>query len=67
MDYRIEQDKFDKVKWYDSILVGYDRCGSYAFCGVCNKEEEQPCARAMHRFYKKRVRIATLRVRWVNK
>ncbi len=50
MNYRVEQEKFDKVKWYDSILVGYDRCGSYDFCAECDKTQSDPCARAMQKF-----------------
>ena len=64
MNYRLEQDKFDKIKWYDSIAVGYDCCGDYDFCEKCNKSENYPCARAMERKDKKdkkRVRIAILR------
>lgn len=63
MNYRFEQDKFDKVKWYDSITVGYDCCGTYDFCEKCKKEEEYPCARAMERKEKKRIRIAVIRFR----
>ena len=64
MDYRAEQDKFDKIKWYDSIAVGYDCCGDYDFCVKCNKAEEYPCVRAMHRKEaKKKIRIAVIRFR----
>ncbi len=49
MDFKSQQDKFDDIKWYDSILAGYDRCGSYDFCNVCDKSEENPCARAAYR------------------
>ncbi|MBQ7913475.1 MAG: hypothetical protein IJ308_07030 [Clostridia bacterium] len=63
MNYKAEQEKFDKIKWYDSIVVGYDRCGSYDFCAKCDKTETYPCARAMHKSTKKRVRIAIVRFR----
>ncbi|MBQ8405793.1 MAG: hypothetical protein IJX09_03980 [Clostridia bacterium] len=63
MNYRVEQEKFDKVKWYDSILVGYDRCGSYEFCVKCDKTQNNPCARAMQKANKKRVRIGIVRFR----
>ncbi len=63
MNYRAEQEKFDKIKWYDSIAVGYDCCGSYTFCAKCNKTETYPCARAMAKKDKKRVRIAIVRFR----
>ena len=49
MDFREAQLEFDNVKWFDSIIAGEDRCGSYDFCEDCDKEEEDPCARAMDR------------------
>ena len=61
MDFKKQQDRFDEIKWYDSIIAGYDRCGTYEFCGVCDKEEEYPCARAAYRCRNSWVRIATIR------
>ncbi len=49
MDFKTEQSKFDVIKWYDSIVAGVDRCGSYEFCAYCDKEEPEPCARAAYR------------------
>ena len=49
MDLQAKQKEFDDVKWYDSILVGEDCCGSYDFCDKCNKYELYPCAKAMQR------------------
>ncbi len=46
MDFKAEQEKFDLVKWYDSIVAGEDRCGSYEFCENCDKTETEPCAKA---------------------
>lgn len=63
MDYKRQQDRFDDIKWYDSILAGDDRCGTYEFCGKCRKTETYPCARAMHRYEKGCVRIAVVRRR----
>ena len=64
MNYRARQEEFDKTKWYDSITVGYDCCGSYPFCDKCNKQESYPCARAMQRKEgKKKVRIGIIRFR----
>ncbi len=64
MDFKNEQAKFDVIKWYDSIVAGADRCGSYEFCEHCDKTEPEPCARAA---YKSRPRtfstIAVIRVR----
>lgn len=61
MDFKKQQERFDVIKWYDSILAGCDRCGTYEFCAVCNKEEENPCACAAYKYRKGWVRIATIR------
>ncbi len=50
MNFKAEQERFDVIKWYDSIVAGEDQCGCYAFCGYCNKTETEPCARAAYRF-----------------
>ena len=63
MDLQIMQEEFDNKKWYDSILAGEDKCGSYDFCCKCNKEEEYPCAKASQRYNKKYIRLAVLRRR----
>ena len=60
MSLKTEQKKFDDVKWYDSILAGEDRCGSYDFCNKCEKELEYPCARAKQKYETKYVRIGVL-------
>lgn len=60
MDYKLEQDKIDDIKWYDSIVAGEDRCGSYDFCVKCKKESRYPCARAKIRYEHGLVRIATI-------
>ncbi len=49
MNFKAEQERFDVIKWYDSIVAGEDRCGSYDFCGGCDKTETEPCARAAYR------------------
>lgn len=63
MDFKKKQDSFDEVKWFDSIQVGNDRCGSYEFCGSCRKEEPYPCARAEHRHRNGYIRIAIIHKR----
>lgn len=65
MDYKANQEAFDKVKWIESDKGKKDFCGSYEFCAFCVKEEEYPCAKAMERcaFDKKSrpyIRLATL-------
>ena len=60
MNYTLQQKKFDKIKWRDSIESGWDRCGSYEFCGECRKEEPNPCARAATRYENGYVRVAVI-------
>ena len=60
MDYKLQQDRMDDIKWYDSIVAGEDRCGSYDFCEKCKKESKYPCARAKFRYEHGLVRIATI-------
>ena len=60
MNFKNRQKEFDDVKWYDSILAGEDKCGSYEFCVKCQKEEKYPCARAEYRYGKKYIRLAVL-------
>lgn len=45
MDFKTEQDKFDQIKWFDSMKEGRDMCGTYEFCSCCKKEPTYPCAR----------------------
>ena len=61
MSFERQQKRFDGVKWFDSIRAGDDRCGTYAFCGECRKDEPNPCARAMHRYQNGYVRSAVIR------
>ncbi|MBQ8428711.1 MAG: hypothetical protein IJX30_01270 [Clostridia bacterium] len=77
MDFKTQQQEFDNVKWYDSILEGNDRCGTYVFCDKCIKTEEYPCARAKARYESGEnsqnavdkasgfTRIATVYRRWI--
>lgn len=58
MDAKSIQAQFDVIKWYDSILDGQDRCGTYKFCIKCRKEQKYPCANAMNRYEKGYVRVA---------
>ncbi len=60
MVFEKQQSLFDKEKWYDSIVAGEDRCGTYEFCSSCDKWEEYPCARAMRRYKKGYIRLATV-------
>ena len=58
MDFKTEQDKFDQIKWFDSMKEGRDMCGTYEFCSCCKKEPTYPCARAAHRYQSGSIRIA---------
>ena len=62
MNYKQQQDKFDVVKWHDTLAAGYDTCGSYEFCSFCDKSLENPCARAAYKYKKATVvKVATVR------
>ncbi len=64
MDFKTQQERFDDIKWYDSIVAGCDRCGSYAFCGDCDKNQTEPCARAAYRYKKQDwTKIATIHIK----
>ncbi|MBQ7879209.1 MAG: hypothetical protein IJ317_01035 [Clostridia bacterium] len=60
MDLENQQRKFDDVKWYDSIQIGSDKCGSYEFCRSCRKDEPYPCARAARRYANGHIRVAVI-------
>ncbi len=49
-----KQRKFDEQKWLDSEKLGCDTCGTYKFCGKCDKTLENPCATAKVKHYKKK-------------
>ena len=61
MDFKSRQEQFDNIKWYDSVLAGEDKCGSYEFCVKCRKSEAYPCARAWHRYNNGYIRLAVVR------
>lgn len=62
MDYKKQQAKFDKAKWMDSVVAGYDKCGEYDFCVKCDKSLENPCARAAYKYKRaETVKVATVR------
>ena len=55
-----EQRIFDDVKWFESVRAKSDLCGSYAFCGACNKNLSYPCARASRLYSREVFRVATV-------
>ena len=61
MNFKTQQDQFDDIKWYDSVLAGEDKCGSYEFCCKCRKTEKYPCARAAYRYSNRYIRIGVIR------
>ena len=61
MDFKSRQEQIDNMKWYDSVLCGEDKCGSYDFCAKCRKSELYPCARAVHRYDHGYIRLAVVR------
>lgn len=44
---KVKQDELDAIKWCDSEL-GEDKCGTYDYCAVCDKQADYPCARAFY-------------------
>ena len=60
MNFKLRQKEFDDVKWYDSILAGEDRCGTYDFCEKCDQTQKNPCARAEYRYAKKYIRLGVI-------
>ena len=61
MDFKTQQEQFDNQKWYDSVMAGEDKCGTYEFCVKCSKMDTYPCAKAAHRYNNKYIRLAVIR------
>jgi predicted PP-loop superfamily ATPase len=49
-----KQKKFDEQKWLESEKLGVDTCGTYKFCGKCDKTIENHCAVAKAKHSKKK-------------
>lgn len=47
-----KQAEFDISKWLKSEEAGHDLCGEFEFCALCDKELENPCAKAFDAFNK---------------
>lgn len=47
-----KQMELDKVKWLKSEEMGKDACGSFDYCVACDKNIENPCAKAYSKFNK---------------
>lgn len=45
-----KQDELDDIKWYLGRELGFDPCGTFAYCGKCKKDEENPCEKALNRY-----------------
>ena len=41
-----KQSELDVDKWLKSEEAGHDMCGEFEFCTYCDKELENPCAKA---------------------
>ena len=63
MTLKEEQTQFDQIKWNESVEANEDKCGSYEFCGICNKNVSYPCARASSRYARKAIQVATVTVK----
>lgn len=47
-----KQKEIDVIKWEKSEAMGCDACGSFDFCGKCDKSLENPCDKAYKAFNK---------------
>jgi len=47
MDLYNQQKELDKAKWEKSVNLGIDACGTFHYCGCCEKHLDNPCARAL--------------------
>ena len=45
-----KQEKLDEIKWYIGNELGFDPCGTFEYCCKCNKQEENPCEKALKRY-----------------
>ncbi|MDR3217010.1 MAG: hypothetical protein LBT55_06305 [Clostridiaceae bacterium] len=48
------QQRLDTVKWIESEAIDGDTCGTYEYCIKCDKELENPCAKAYGKTYDKK-------------
>lgn len=53
------QQELDKIKWDRSVELGYDACGSFDYCSMCDKSLENPCDRACTKMNEKQEESAT--------
>ncbi len=47
-----KQSEMDVDKWIKSEQAGRDMCGEFEFCANCDKEVENPCAKALSAYNK---------------
>lgn len=45
-----KQNEIDKMKWFKSIDIGTDACGTFDFCSKCDKNLSNPCEQAYDKF-----------------
>ena len=46
-----KQRELDSIKWEKSIRLGFDACGSFDYCMMCDKNLENPCEKAFNKYY----------------
>lgn len=46
-----KQKELDRIKWEKSVMLGFDACGTFDFCRLCDKAVENPCESAHNKFY----------------
>lgn len=53
-----KQAELDVTKWLKSEKIGRDMCGEFDFCEKCDKNLENPCAKAYDAFEKSKKLVA---------
>lgn len=51
-----KQDELDEIKWKIGQELGFDPCGTFAYCKYCDKDKENPCENALNSYKKKNVK-----------
>lgn len=51
MEISEKQRELDKIKWEKSVRLGFDACGSFDFCKMCDKNISNPCEVAHNKYY----------------
>jgi len=53
-----KQRELDELKWYKSIELSADACGTFDYCVKCDKNKENPCEVAYNELNKPEKKVA---------